>query len=389
MTATAATIIGVLGAGLATQPALSVGAASEASSLASDDRSASKPQGAMQARVNRLVRKNGFPAALASVRSTDGRIQNYTAGVANLKRGNEVPKDGHVRIGSNTKTFTATVVLQLVGEGKIGLDDPIEGYLPGLVRGDGIDGRNITVRQLLQHTSGLPDYDEEFGTNYLALQHNYLDPRGILDKALSNPALFPPGTAWSYSNTNYVLAGLLIEKVTGRPIGEQITHRIIDKIGLRNTSWPGVGDQTIPRRHPQGYFTPKPGEPLVKVTRTDPSWGWAAGQIISTPSDLNRFFTALLDGKLLKPKQLAQMQTTVAAPDSGVRGDERYGLGIQTFTLSCGGFAWGHGGDIPGFETRNAATEDGHAVALAVTSLPTTRKAAENVEDVVDAALCE
>lgn len=197
----------------------------------------------------------------------------------------------------------------------------------------------------------------------------------------------------SYSNTNYVLAGLLVEKVTGRPIGEEITHRIIDKIGLRNTSWPGLGDQTIPRRHSQGYFTANAGEPLVKVTRTDPSWGWAAGKMISTPSDLNRFFTAPLDGRLLKPKQLAQMKTTVAAPESGVRGDERYGLGIQTFTLSCGGFAWGHGGDIPGFETRNAATEDGHAVALAVTSLPTTLKAAKHVEDVVegvvDAALCE
>ncbi|CRK56617.1 D-alanyl-D-alanine carboxypeptidase [Alloactinosynnema sp. L-07] len=379
----AATAVVLAGAatGLVVQPALGGEAAATMSGSAGG-----RP---MQVRLNALVRDEGFPASLAAVRSADGRIRNFTAGVASLTEGGKVPTDGHVRIGSNTKTFVATVVLQLVGEGKVGLDDPIEKYLPGLVRGDGIDGHHITVRQLLQHTSGLPDYDEEIGGNFEALQHNYLDPRGVLDKGLSHPALFAPGTAWSYSNTNYLLAGLLIEKVTGRPVGEEITRRVIDRIGLRDTSWPGVGDQSIPGRHPQGYFAAKEGAPLVNVTTMDPSWGWAAGQLISTPSDVTRFFTALLGGRLLKPEQLAEMKKTVAAPHSSVRGDERYGLGIQTFTLSCGGFAWSHGGDIPGFETRNAATEDGRVVSLTVTSLPTTEKAARHVEDVVDAAMCD
>lgn len=343
----------------------------------------------VQRDLDALVRVDGFPGVLAAVRGRDARVRDYTAGVGNLATKAKVPVDGQVRIGSNTKTFVATVVLQLVGEGKIDLDVPVETYLPNLVRGEGIDGRKITVRQLLQHTSGLPDYDGDVVQDYLTkMRHTYFEPRQLLDFGLSRPALFAPGTGWEYSNTNYVVAGLLVQKVTGRPIGEEITDRVINRIGLRHTYWPAVGDQSIHGAHPQGYFAAKPGDPLVDVTESDPSAGWAAGAMISTPDDILRFFTALIDGRLLAPEQLKQMQSTVAAPGSDVRGDERYGLGLQTFSLSCGGFAWGHGGAYPGYETANAVTTDGRGAVVAVTALPTTLEAATHVEEAVDHAIC-
>lgn len=190
--------------------------------------------------------------------------------------------------------------------------------------------------------------------------------------AFKNPALFKPATSWEYSNTNYISAGLLVQKVTDRPVGEEITNRIIKKLHLRNTYCPAQGVQSIKGRHAQGYFSDQPGKPLTDVTNSDPSFAWAAGQLISTPSEVNRFFGALLSGKLLKPQQLAEMMKTVLAKDGSVRGDVRYGLGIQTFPLSCGRLAWSHGGDIPGIESRNAIRTDGRAATGVVTARPET-----------------
>ncbi|MFI1423153.1 serine hydrolase domain-containing protein [Streptomyces sp. NPDC020731] len=355
----------------------------------SQNASKGRPDGAVRTTLKDLVKKDDFPGALASLKDPGGRVRNYTAGVGNLETKSKVPVDGQVRIASNTKMFTATVVLQLVGEGKISLDAPIENYLPGLVRGDGIDGRNITVRQLLQHTSGLPDYDEEIVTDYVAKQqHRYFEPREVLEIALKKKALDAPGVSWSYSNTNYILAGLLVQKVTGRPIGEEITNRIIKPLNLRHTYWPGVGDQTIKGLHAHGYFATEPNAPYADVTTQDPSASWAAGQLIGTPSDLNHFLTALLDGKLLKPAQLKEMKTTVNAPDLDTVGDGHYGLGLATFKLSCGGYAWTHGGNAVGYTTRNAVTKDGRAATIAVTALPTTLAAAEHIESALDTALC-
>nr|WP_281372038.1 serine hydrolase domain-containing protein [Modestobacter versicolor] len=335
-----------------------------------------------------MVEESGFPAALATVRDERGRERDLTAGVSDLATGSPVPVDGQVRIGSNTKPFTAAVVLQLVDEGLVDLDATIETYLPGLVRGPGGDGTAITVRQLLQHTSGLPDYDHVLVTDYLAVQHRYIEPHQLLDVGLAQPALFAPGTSWEYSNTNYVLAGLLVQEVTGRPIGEVITDRVIEPLGLDDTYWPLEGEQEMRGEHPQGWFAPAPDVAYTDVTTQDPSFGWAAGQLVSTPSDLLDFFTALVDGELLSPEMLAEMQATVPAPGATVRGAEAYGLGLQTFTLSCGGTAWTHGGDIPGSETRGAVTPDGEGVMLAVTALPTSDEQALAVEQAVDAVLC-
>ncbi|WP_330299301.1 serine hydrolase domain-containing protein [Streptomyces sp. NBC_00503] len=337
---------------------------------------------AVQQSLNALVRDDGMPAALASVQDRDGRTRTYTAGLGDLATGSKVPRDGQVRIGSNTKTFVAVVVLQLVGEGKIGLDATVDTYLPGLVRGEGIDGRHITVRQLLQHTSGLPNY-----SNYLGDDVRYYSPRDLLDTALQHPAEFAPGTSWKYSNTNYLLAGLIVQKVTGRPLAEEIDRRIIKRIGLRHTYFPAPGETTIREPHPHGYYREPEDGPLRDITEIDPSWGWAAGQMVSTNSDLNRFFSALLAGRLLPAAQLAQMRSTVPA-EATFGPAARYGLGLVSRPLPCGGLAWSHGGSFPGYETRGGATDDGRAINVAVTMQLTDEAGRRNLERAVDTALC-
>ncbi|MFB0630495.1 serine hydrolase domain-containing protein [Streptomyces sp. AB3(2024)] len=361
----AAVAVGVLAAGALAQPAAFA---------------AARPDSVQQG-LTALVRSDGMPGVLASVEDREGHTRTYTAGVGDLATGAAVPRNGQVRIGSNTKAFTAVVVLQLVGEGKIGLDTPVDTYLPGLVRGEGIDGSRITVRHLLQHTSGLPDYLDD------DLQPRPYEPRELLGFALRHKAAFDPGKKWAYSNTNYVLAGMIVEKVTEHPLAEELERRVIRRAGLRHTYFPSPGETGIREPHPQGYHRESPGAPLRDVTEMDPSWAWAAGQMISTNSDLNRFYAALLSGRLLPDAELAQMRTTVPAEYLGH--GARYGLGLVSRPLSCGGVYWGHGGSFPGYETRGGVREDGRAaVDIAVTIQPTDKAAMEHVEDVVDTALC-
>ncbi|MET8702044.1 serine hydrolase domain-containing protein [Kitasatospora sp. NPDC004723] len=336
----------------------------------------------VQQRLDALVKQDGVPAALATVKGRDGRTRTYTAGVGNAATKAKVPVDGQIRAGSNTKAFTAVVVLQLVAEGKVDLDATVDTYLPGLVRGDGFDGRTITVRQLLQHTSGLPDYlDKEVILN---APRRYYEPRELLDAALAQKARFAPGAQWEYSNTNYLLAGLIIQKVTGRPFGEEVTTRVIDRIGLRHTYVPVPGDMTIHEAHPQGYQRAADGS-LRDYTELDPSWGWAAGAVVSTNTDITRFYGALLEGRLLPAAQLAQMRTTVPAEAAGTA--VRYGLGLVSRPLSCGGTAWGHGGTIPGYYTAGGTTDDGRAVNIAVTTIPD-GNTMDHITQAADEALC-
>ncbi|MEV7195892.1 serine hydrolase domain-containing protein [Streptomyces sp. NPDC093510] len=348
--------------------------------LAPSTASAAPRPDAVQQGLDALVRADGLPAALASVGGRDGRTRTYTAGVGDLATGAEVPRDGQVRIGSNTKAFTAVVVLQLVGEGRIRLDEPVETYLPDRVRGDGIDGNRITVRHLLQQTSGLPNYTKH------DLQPRYYEPGELLDIALRYKSEFEPGKGWAYSNTNYVLAGMIVEKVTRHSIAQEIDRRVIKRIGLRHTYFPAPHDATIREPHPKGYLQESAGAPLRDITELDPSWTWAAGQMISTNSDLNRFYGALLHGRLLPAPQLAQMRTTVPAPYFGP--GARYGLGLVSKPLSCGGVYWGHGGSYPGYETRGGVTDKGRAANVAVTMQPADATVMTRVDEVVDTALC-
>ncbi|MGW1145151.1 serine hydrolase domain-containing protein [Streptomyces sp. NPDC002454] len=335
----------------------------------------------VQRELDALVRGGGAPGALAGTVRADGTVRHHTAGVGDLATGAKVPRDGSIRIGSNTKAFTATVVLQLVGEGRVGLDEPVDAYLPGLLRGEGVDGRRITVRQLLQHTSGLPEYLDKQAA--LTDPRRYYEPRELVDRALARPAEFAPGATWSYSNTNYVVAGLLVQKVTGRPLGEEIEKRITDRIGLRRTYLPAPGDLSIRGKHPHGYQKLAEDGPWRDFTEMDPSWGWAAGAMVSTNSELNRFYRALFSGRLLAPAQLAEMRTTVPTDAEGAR----YGLGVLSTALSCGGRSWGHGGGIPGFSTYGGVTADGRAVNVTLTTIPDGATIAR-AGALVDRALC-
>ncbi|MCC9145930.1 MULTISPECIES: serine hydrolase domain-containing protein [unclassified Arthrobacter] len=393
--------LGFAATGLLAAGAISAGAWWGIGSVAAD--ATGSPTGAagnvvVQEQLDGLVDR-GFPAALASVTHPDGSHDDYVSGVGNVETGEDVPVDGEVRIGSNTKTFTAVTVLQLVEQGLVELDAPVETYLPGLVRGEGIDGANITVRQLLQHTSGLPEFSDELAVDIKKIQHAYMSPRDLLDLALAHPAQFAPGESWDYSNTNYVVLGLIVEKVTQRPLSEEITKRIIEPLDLQHTYFPSVGEQGFRGDHPSGYHMEADGE-RFDVTTLDPSWAWAAGQIIASPSDVNEFTRAVLDGRLLSEESMTEMQKTVPIPDEeSLWPGSEYGLGLQSHPLSCGGDIWGHGGDIHGYETRNGVAEDGTAFTVAVTSLPGGIGDPSNEEEMlehyksvmttVDAAFCE
>ena len=289
----------------------------------------------------------------------------------------------------------------MVQEGRVGLDEPIETYLPGLIRGEGIDGSKITVRQLLQHTSGLPEHtDYYFSSNAAALENiqHYIPARDLLDVALSKPAAFEPGTQWSYSNTNYIVLGMLIERVSQRPVGEQIDQRIIKKLGLSHTYFPAPGDRSIKGTHPQGYHLSAEGK-LEDITEMDPAWAWAAGAMVSTPSELNTFFQAVLDGRLLTQTSIDEMKNGAVDASSHLGPGTVYGLGLIGTSLSCGGTSWGHGGTIHGYQTDNAVGPDGTAAIFAVTALPTAiadqnnpessaKEKHQRIKDAVDATLC-
>ncbi|MFI5687088.1 serine hydrolase domain-containing protein [Streptomyces sp. NPDC051636] len=314
--------------------------------------------------------KAGVPGVTATAKDTHG-TWSTTAGVGNLRAGTPRSADDRYRVGSITKTFVSTVLLQLEGEGRLSLDDKVEKWLPGVVHGHGHDGRQITVRQLLNHTSGIYNYtaDEDFGRTYFLkdgfFRHRYdtLTPKQLVAVAMRHKPDFAPGTSWSYSNTNYVLAGMVIQSVTGRSYAEEITHRIIEPLKLTATSVPGTR-VTLPSPSSRAYgkLAETTTGPTYDVTRLNPSLASSAGEMISDSADLTRFYRALLRGSLLPPEQLKEMKTTVKAdgiPNSG------YGLGLMDQTLSCGVHVWGHNGGIHGSTSAATTTADGrHALAF-------------------------
>lgn len=312
--------------------------------------------------------RTGFPAALGTWTSPTGDHYSSAAGIADLSTGQAAEPDQLVRIGSATKMFTAAVVMQLVDEGKVELDSPIHTALPELVRHQQVLSQSITLRQLLQHTSGLPDYVHALLADDAAL-FKHTPPQDLLALALTSPGASAPGEQWAYSNTNYLLLGMLIEAVTGNSLEKEVTRRIVTPLELRQTFIPSGGERLISQPHLRGYHVDAGHEGLRDWTETDPSSSWGSGQIVSTPAELNIFMQALLAGELTSAAALEQMTTTVAADETFWTGT-RYGLGLQFYPLSNGGAAWGHGGDFPGYQTRNAVRDDGTAVTICVTALP-------------------
>ncbi|NKQ24159.1 serine hydrolase domain-containing protein [Streptomyces galbus] len=280
-----------------------------------------------------LLARGGAPAAALLAREEGGtRYAEAGPGIA--------PGD-HFRAGSVTKTFVATVVLQLAAEHRLALSDPVERHLPGLVRGAGNDGRALTLRSLLTHTSGLYDYTR--------------DTSGTLPvtalEAVRLAVTHPPADRgrFAYSNTNYVLLGLVVEQVTGRSYAAEAERRLITPLGLTGTSFPG-SRRTLPPPHGRAYAADG-----SDVTELDPRTAGAAGSLVTTLADLDRFYAALLGGRLLPPRRLHEMLDTRAAHGA-------YGMGLFPQRLPCGVTVWGHNGRIAGSYVRSAATLDGRHV---------------------------
>ncbi|MET9457296.1 serine hydrolase domain-containing protein [Streptomyces canus] len=345
--------------------ALTVGFAAPAMAAGAGDGGHDATRKAVRAAV-----QDGVPGVTLTARD-GGSTWSTTAGVGNLKTHAPRSVDDRYRVGSITKTFVSTVLLQLEAEGRLSLDDTVEKWLPGVVHGNGHDGSRITVRQLLNHTSGIFNYtaDETFGRTYFLkdgfLEHRYdtNTPEQLVAVAMAHQPDFAPGTSWNYSNTNYVVAGMVIQKATGRSYGEEIRHRIIDPLHLTATSVPGTR-VTVPQPSSRAYskLAQTATGPTYDVTRLNPSLASSAGEMISDSADLDRFYAALLKGRLLPPKQLKEMKTTVAVegiPNAG------YGLGLMDRKLSCGVHVWGHDGGIHGSSSVAVTTADGrHSVAF-------------------------
>ena len=240
--------------------------------------------------------------------------------------------DQRFRIGSVTKTFTATIVLQLVQEGTLSLSSTLEDHVPDVVpRGD-----EITIRHLLQHRSGLVNITDYPGWLNQAERSPSASPINSLRFAASKPLVFEPGSRARYSNTNYLALGLVVEKVTGHTYAEELEQRLLDPLGLDRTELPEA--RRLPDLDDDGY---------------NPKIPWAAGAIVSNAHDLSRFYSALLSGRLLAGPSLAAMKTTFAG----------FGLGIFPTELPCGR-SWGHLGYIVDYQTLVIASKKGDRVAV-------------------------
>lgn len=308
----------------------------------------------------------GAPGILAKAYN-NGKTSSYTAGVADLSTKKPVKSDYRFRIGSVTKTFTATTVLQLVGGNRVQLDDSIEKWLPGLIQGNGYDGNQITIRQLLNHTSGIAEYLKSKDADIMNSKKTYTAEE-IVKIGLSLPPDFSPGKGWSYSNTGYVILGMLIEKITGNSYAEEIEKRIIEPLDLSNTFLPGNSPVIPGKNHARGYVKTEGTSELKDITYYNPSLANSAGDMISNADDLNKFFSSLLSGKLLKERELKEMLTTV--PVEGKAVGDGYGLGIYETKLPNGVSVWGHGGGIPGFTTFAGGVIGGkHTLAVSINSL--------------------
>jgi D-alanyl-D-alanine carboxypeptidase len=322
----------------------------------------------------------GAPGAIVLVRHGNQTLR-LTSGYANLEKKTPMRPTDRFRIGSVTKTFVATVTLQLVGEGKLALDDPVERWLPGLVP----NAKTITVRELLNHTSGLFDVtnDQGFIARVLWKPTEVWTPRKMIAMATAHKSLFAPGTTWSYSNTGYILLGLIVEAASGNPIGAELDRRIFRPLGLRATSF--ASSPSISGTYAHGYF-PLAGSRPRDASVFSQSSTWAAGAIVSTTDDLANFYRALLRGRLLRPRLLQAMETTVpVAPDPQGGGS---GLGLFETGLPCGR-VWGHEGTAFGYKTITYSSRDAaRQIVVMVNESPPSPAVANALERLVDTAYC-
>jgi D-alanyl-D-alanine carboxypeptidase len=292
----------------------------------------------LDAAVNQAMTAASIPGAIVGIWGPDGDYVR-AFGVADKTTRAPMKADFYSRIGSVTKTFTVTAVLQLADQGKLRLDDPIAEFVDGVPLGD-----KITLRQLARMQSGLFNYSAspEFQQAMFADPRHPFTPRELLNYALAQPNQFPPGEGFEYCNTNTILLGLVVQEVSGEPLNTYIQDKILAPLGMSHTSFPTTN--AFPEPHAQGYTVQTADGKETTATDWDPSWGWAAGAMISTLDDMRIWAPALATGKLLTPQMQEQRLQTVGQP--GMPPQDGYGLGI----FNLGGWI-GHNGSLPGYQT--------------------------------------
>ncbi|MFJ6518017.1 serine hydrolase domain-containing protein [Streptomyces filamentosus] len=326
---------------------------------------------------------DGAPGAMARFSGPDG-VESRTAGVRDRVSGAPMDIHARFRIGSVSKTFSTVVLLQLVQEGRLELDQPVNRYLPGLLPDD-----RITVRHLLTHRSGLADYTNAMFADtvpgFEAVRNRVFSYQELVDLSLSEPRTTEPGVSYRYSNANFVVVGMLVEELTGRPVADAYRQRIFKPLKLRDTSYVHP-DTRIKGLHVRGYLHPDAaGEPLVDSTEQTVSWARSAGAVISSPADLNTFTSALMRGRLLSPAMMEEM-TTVTPTDAT---DTRfYGLGLRRYDLSCGAQVYGHTGTVQGYYTYAFSTRDGRRSLSALANTSNHGAANTALGRTLEAAFC-
>jgi D-alanyl-D-alanine carboxypeptidase len=299
---------------------------------------APKRGAALSASISRALKTSGAPGAIVGVWEPGRRAYVRTFGVRNTQTRQPMRRDFFMRIGSETKTFTVTALLQLAEQGKVSLDDPISKYVAGVVQGD-----QITLRELADMTSGLPNYtlSDTFDATLRNDPQKAWTPQELLDLVAGQPLLFQPGQGFSYSNTNTVLIGLVVQQVSGETIGDFIKRHITGPLGMTQTSFPL--DSALPDPHADGYANDTPDGSVANATNWNPSWTWAAGQMVSTLHDLRIWAPRLATGRGLLG---AAMQRERARSVAGAGDPITYGLGL--FNVH----GWiGHNGSLPGYQT--------------------------------------
>ena len=291
----------------------------------------------LDAAIDQAMTAASIPGAIIGLWGPEGRYVR-AVGVADKATSAPMKADFYSRIGSMTKTFTVTAILQLAEQGKLGLDDPIGKYIDDVPRGD-----KVTLRQLACMRSGLENYAKTpgFQQAFVADPYRNFTPQELLDYAFAAPMPFPPGEAFEYSNTNTVLLGLVVEKVSEQSLPDYIKDHILTPLSLDHTSFPTTN--AFPEPHAQGYANTTADGAETTATDWNPSWGWAAGAMISTLDDMHIWAPALATGKLLSPAMQAQRLQTRSTP--GQPPGQGYGLGI----FNLGGWI-GHNGSVPGYE---------------------------------------
>ena len=297
---------------------------------------------AFQKAIDDTRAAGNLPGVIARVISPAGTWTG-TSGVRVAGGDDPIQTADHTRIGSLTKTMTATLLLQLVQEGRVSLDDRIDRFVPDAPNG------SATLRQVADMTSGIPSYtaSESFDRKFFADPESVWTPTELVDTAKALPPSFPPGQGWEYSNTNYVLLGLVIEKVLAKPIGEVFADRIFTPLGMAESSWPG-GSVEIPDPHLDGLTDQgQPDGQTVDSTRWNPSFASTAGAVISTVDDLQSWGEALFTGQgVLNPATQQLRRDSILTSPPPNTATSGYGIGIG----NRDGW-WGHDGDFPGYNT--------------------------------------